>query len=146
MTENVPQSREVQLQYFSSFLPQLSPLTVFSWLNSLQDRLFCSHPQAHSLLKELYVPGIESQKSALSFSLSSLVSKFSSKVAKEKKKKRKKERKKKKALHSSRRGLMHPDCPDSLLVVAEPLCAAAGVPAPCAHSILWRVTVFILKR
>nr|BAC25077.1 unnamed protein product [Mus musculus] len=96
MTENVPQSREVQLQYFSSFLPQLSPLTVFSWLNSLQDRLFCSHPQAHSLLKELYVPGIESQKSALSFSLSSLVSKFSSKVAKEKRKKeRKKERKRK---------------------------------------------------
>lgn len=125
MTQSVPQSLELQLQYFLPLWPQLSPLTLFSCWILCRTGSFVLILWVHSLLKELYVPGIESQKSALSFSLSSLISKFSSKVAKKKKKKGGKENA---ALQPG--GLHASDCPDALLVV-EPL-YAAGVPAPCA--------------
>lgn len=66
----------------------------------------------HRFHKEFYVPDTESQKSALS----SVVSKFSGKVAKRKR-------------FSSWRGCIHPGCPDSLLVMVEPL-GAAGTLVP----------------
>lgn len=83
----------------------------------------------HRFHKEFYVPDTESQKSALS----SVVSKFSSKVAKRKKKVLQLER-----LHSSR--LPRFSAHDGGAVRC---CWHLGA---WAHSVLWHVTAFIFKR
>lgn len=140
MTENPPQGPTAVFPFLSS--PSLAySLSSLSWIlcrtGSLGLVLW-----AHSLLKELFVPDLESQKSALSlFSLSSLVSKFSSKVAKTKQKQ----------LKNHKRN----QCSDG--EVPSTLTAQTGClwwrsrcmllcPGTCAHSVVWCVTVFILKR
>lgn len=83
------------------------------------------------LKKKLYVPD-----AVLEISIEFFFEQFSKQIQQQSGKKKK---------LFSRRGYVHPCCPDSLLMMVE-LVRATGILAPWAHSILWHVTVFILKK